>query len=72
MRRLVENNRRVIHPRCERSERPFDDDLPHPPHSDAPELNADIVALADMLIPVTTRESGHHRRDYVLGGAGVR
>ena len=72
MRRLVENNRRVIHPRCERSERPFDDDLPHPPQSDAPELNADTVALADMLIPVTTPESGHHRRDYVLSGAGVR
>jgi len=72
MRRLVEDNRRVIHSRCERSERPFDDDLPHPPEFDAPELNEDTVALADMLIPVTPRESGHHRRDYVLGGAGLR
>jgi hypothetical protein len=35
-----------------RSERPLDDDLPHPPQSDDPELHATAAAAADMVIPV--------------------
>ena len=35
-----------------RGERALDDDLPHPPQSDDPELHATAAAAADMVIPV--------------------